>query len=170
MRKQNTERGAQIAELAICLPLLCFLVVAIIDGADIVRTHVLLNNAAREGARMSASTYCPGCGANVTSSFVQSYVLQYVTKETNGANIGGSTGKDAWCSATPLGVSNITVNPSASYTYDDPSIGQSVTGSASKVTIDFAYTFCYLPNFSAYFGGMSNTLPLHTEATFHNLY
>src|SRR5690349_17754463 len=105
MRKQNRQCGTQIAELAICLPLICLLVFAIIDGADMVRTHVLLNNAAREGARMSASTYCPGCSASAASSFVKSYVLQYVNGETNGAGVGGPAGKDAWCSATPLAAS-----------------------------------------------------------------
>ncbi len=49
--KRNQEKGAQIAELAIILPLLVFLAMAAIEGGSMLRVHHLLNHAAREGTR-----------------------------------------------------------------------------------------------------------------------
>lgn len=172
MRKPpNRERGTQIVELALILPLLGFIIFAIIDGADLVRTHLLINNAAREGARISASLYCPTCSASAVAPTVKAQVLQYISSETNGEGIGTSSGKDAWCSATALDTSNISVNPNVPYSYPDPSNpGGTTTGTATQVTIDYTYTFCYVPNFASWFGVLSNTVPLHAEAMFYNLH
>src|ERR1041385_535103 len=46
-------RGTQVAELAIVLPLLLFLSLAVSEGAYMIRVHQVLNNAAREGARLA---------------------------------------------------------------------------------------------------------------------
>jgi Flp pilus assembly protein TadG len=172
--KRAKERGVQVVELAITLPLLCLLVFAITDGADFVRTHVILNNAAREGARMAASAYCPGCSTTYIQNYVRSYVLNYINSETNGLGIGpgnvnGRPRKDAWCSASAFGASNISVNPSANYSYTDPTVGL-MTGIATKVTISYPYTFCYVSGFANVFGGMSKTVTLSTQASFRNLY
>jgi Flp pilus assembly protein TadG len=166
--RRRRERGVQVVELAITLPLLCFLIFAIIDGADFVRTHVILNNAAREGARMGASTYCPSCSTASIQSFVKTYVLNYVSSETNGRGVGPG-GKDGWCSASAFGASNITVNPAASYTYTDPNLG-TVVGTATQVNISYPYSFCYVSGFANVFGGLSKSVTLATGATFRNLY
>jgi Flp pilus assembly protein TadG len=167
---QRRQRGTQLVELAIVLPLLCLIIFAIIDGADVVRTHVLLNNAAREGARMSASQYCPSCSAAATVQGVRNFVMQYVNQETAGQGIGPG-GKDGWCSTAQLSTSNITVTPNVSYTYSDPSNPTGTTPvCATKVTIDYPYTFCYVSNFATLFGGINPTVSLHTEAIFYNLY
>src|SRR6266404_5519056 len=47
-------RGAEIAEMALLLPLLCFLCFGIIEVSEFVRVHQVINNAAREGARLSS--------------------------------------------------------------------------------------------------------------------
>ncbi len=166
--QRRRERGVQVVELAISLPLLCLLIFAIIDGADFVRTHVILNNAAREGARMGASTYCPGCTSSYIDNYIQNYVLSYINSETNGLGI-GPNGKDAWCSASPLSAGNITVNPTVTYSYNDPTLGAMI-GTATQVTINYPYTFCYLSGFANLFGGLNNTINLGTGATFRNLY
>jgi Flp pilus assembly protein TadG len=173
MRRRQRERGTQLLELAIMMPLLCLIILAITDGADLVRTHVLLNNAAREGARMSASLYCPTCNKNATVPTIQSYILQYINTETDGKGIGGTGGKDAWCTPSQLTASNIIVNTATSYAYSDPSISSGNNqGKATQVSIDFTYTFCFVPNFANMFPGVgiSNTVPLHTESTFYNMY
>jgi hypothetical protein len=70
-----------------------------------------------------------------------------------------------------LGAGNISVNPNIAYSYPDPSNpGGTSSGTATQVTIDYTYTFCYVPNFASWFGVLSNTIPLHTEATFYNLH
>jgi hypothetical protein len=175
MNRCNKERGTQIAELALCLPLLCFIVIAVLDGADFVRTHVVLNNAAREGARLSASKgNCPNGTCNIAPA-VQQYVLDYVNRELcNGSTggscpgLGGPNSRAASCS-TPFALSNITVNQAVPWQFQDPSIG-TVGGTATQITISYPYTFCYLPNFASFFGSMSNTMTLQTSATFRNQY
>ncbi len=166
--RRKKERGVQVVELAITLPLLCLLIFAITDGADFVRTHVILNNAAREGARMGASTYCPGCSTSYVQNYVKSYVLNYIGSETNGRGI-GPNGKDGWCSSSAFSASNITVNPSASYSYNDPTLGV-VVETATQVTISYPYSFCYVSGFANFFGGLGRTITLGTGATFPNLY
>jgi len=47
MRRQ---RGSQIVELAVVLPLLVFLTLVIIEGAGLLRAHQVIVNAARETA------------------------------------------------------------------------------------------------------------------------
>src|ERR1051326_3208289 len=51
--KRQRERGTQIVELAAVLPLLVFLALAVSEGAGMIRAHQILNNAAREAARLS---------------------------------------------------------------------------------------------------------------------
>jgi hypothetical protein len=178
MNRHDKERGTQIAELAICLPLLCFIVIAVLDGADFVRTHVVLNNAAREGARLSTSIgRCPNGTCNTVPA-MQQYVFDYVTFElcppdSSGnpvcTGLGGPKSRAATCS-TPLALSNITVNQSVSWQFQDPSSSQTMQETGTQVTISYPYTFCYLSNFASFFGGMSNTMTLQTSATFRNLY
>ena len=47
------DRGTQIAEFALVLPLLLFISLGIIEGSSFIRVHQIINNAAREGARIS---------------------------------------------------------------------------------------------------------------------
>jgi Flp pilus assembly protein TadG len=47
------QRGTQIVELAILLPLLVFLTLLISEGVGIVHAHQVMTNAARESARMA---------------------------------------------------------------------------------------------------------------------
>jgi len=48
------DRGTQIAEFALVLPLLLFISLGIIEGSSFIRVHQIINNAAREGARLSS--------------------------------------------------------------------------------------------------------------------
>jgi hypothetical protein len=153
--RKSKQDGVQIAELAICLPLLAFLVCLIID--DFVRTHVVLNNAAPEGARIT-----PVCGGGGACPNIQAAVQSYVSGESNSRLPG--------CSANQLAPGNISVDQSLPWAYTNSS-GVTINGTASQVTITYPYTFRYLQNISSLFGaGMSNTLNLTTSATFRNLY
>ncbi|MGH9557263.1 MAG: TadE/TadG family type IV pilus assembly protein, partial [Terriglobales bacterium] len=53
-QQRRGERGTQVAELAMVLPLLLFLGLAVTEGEGFVRAHQMLNNAAREGAKFSS--------------------------------------------------------------------------------------------------------------------
>lgn len=78
-RRLPAESGTQIAELAIVMPLLLLLVLIIIEGAAMVRTHQVLNNAAREGARLSSvSDYkCDGDAGCLGA--IRQAVVQYAS-------------------------------------------------------------------------------------------
>jgi Flp pilus assembly protein TadG len=54
---RSRERGTQIAEFAVALPLLLFLVLLVTEGAGVIRAHQVLNNIAREGARFASNTH-----------------------------------------------------------------------------------------------------------------
>ncbi len=47
------DRGTQLVEFALVLPLLLFISLGIIEGSSFIRVHQIINNAAREGARIS---------------------------------------------------------------------------------------------------------------------
>jgi Flp pilus assembly protein TadG len=50
---RGRERGSQIVELALVLPLLVFLALVVSEGVGIVHAHQVMTNAARESARMA---------------------------------------------------------------------------------------------------------------------
>ncbi len=145
---RHRERGTQLLELAIVLPLLALLVLMVTEGADFVRAHNVINNAAREGARLSALKENEGANAQI-----QAAVQQYVTNEgaTQKVHLNG-------------GNASVTVNQAASFTYNNGST--TVTATASQVTVTFPYTFSYLPNFT----GGPMTVTLSATAEFRNLY
>src|ERR1051326_5973892 len=75
----RSQRGSQIVEMAIVLPLLAFLALMVTEGADFIRVHSVLNNAAREGARLSSLQENKGQTAGITAA-----VQQYITDESSG--------------------------------------------------------------------------------------
>jgi Flp pilus assembly protein TadG len=78
-RSRNRERGTQLVEFALVLPFLLFMGMFVTEGAGFLRTHQVLNNAAREGARLSnlPENKCadPACSTNPT---IQNAVLYYL--------------------------------------------------------------------------------------------
>jgi hypothetical protein len=71
MRKRNPEKGTALIELAILLPVLLLLVFVAIEGGAMLRTHMVINNAAREGARFGSSI------RNMTGAQVTEVVTYY---------------------------------------------------------------------------------------------
>lgn len=58
------ERGQSLVELAFALPVLLLLMIGIIEGAALVRDHMTLGNAVREGARAAALGRTSGAISN----------------------------------------------------------------------------------------------------------
>lgn len=52
-RTMPKQQGTMLMELALLLPFLILILMLVLEGSQLVRTHVVLNNAAREGARLS---------------------------------------------------------------------------------------------------------------------
>ena len=55
-RRRHSERGQAALELALCLPILALLLLALVQVAVVVRDQVAVVHAAREGARAAAVT------------------------------------------------------------------------------------------------------------------
>ena len=141
----RSQRGSQIVEMAIVLPLLAFLALMVTEGADFIRVHSVLNNAAREGARLSSLQENKGQTAGITAA-----VQQYITDESSGR----VKGTDA----------TVTIDQGSAIPVDNGS-GTVVTVTASKVTVTYTYTFQYFPNFTT---ALPTTLQAQSE--FRNFY
>lgn len=71
-RRARSQRGAELIELALILPLLLFLIGGIVDFGLLFQAFQVVNSAAREGARLAI---LPG----YTETDVQNRVAAYVT-------------------------------------------------------------------------------------------
>lgn len=138
-KNASRQRGAMMLELALVMPLLVLIVMLVLEGSRLVRTHQVLNNAAREGVRLSVQ---PENRANTTDIVTQ--VITYASE--NGVTINSG---------------NVNVNQSA--TIATPS-GVSMT--ASVVTVTYSYKMNYLSVFS--WLGVPSTYTLQGAAEFRN--
>lgn len=77
-RRANRQRGTVIVELAIMLPLLLLLSFLVMEGGAMIRTHIVLNNAAREAARVSALPEFQGQMAKVKQAAIDYAALNGV--------------------------------------------------------------------------------------------
>jgi Flp pilus assembly protein TadG len=130
-----------LLEFALVLPLLVLIVMLVLEGSRLVRTHQVLNNAAREGARLSVIQENGGKTDGIIAE-----VVAYATQ--NGV---------------PLTAAGVTVNQTASI--PTPS-GTSM--SASVVTVNYTYTMNYLAVFA--WLGVPTSFPLQGSAEFRNFY
>ena len=144
MRPTDTarrERGTQLLEFALVLPLLLFLVLGIIEGASFVRVHQIINNAAREGAHASAYPQNNGRISDITQ-----LVVDYAGR--NGVT---------------LSAANVTVDQGALIT-----TSSGLTRSASRVDVVYTYTLQYMPKLPWF--NVNSTVPLKGSAEFQNFY
>ena len=74
-RRIRSQRGAELIEFALVLPILLLVFVAIVDFALVFQRFLTISNAAREGARIAV---LPG----YTQTDVQNRVTQYVREGT----------------------------------------------------------------------------------------
>ena len=140
-KKGPGEKGSVLMELALVLPLLILIVMLVLEGSKLVRTHQVLNNAAREGARLSVQPENQGVTADITTE-----VINYASQ--NGV---------------PLAAGDVTINQSAQI-----AMPSGVSISASQVTVTHNYTMSYLSVFT--FLGVPGTYTLRGSAEFRNFY
>jgi Flp pilus assembly protein TadG len=140
-RTASQERGAMLMELALLLPLLVLIVMLVLEGSRLVRTHQVLNNAAREGARLSVQPENQGSPGDIATE-----VVTYATQ--NGVAITAG---------------NVTINQAALIP-----TSSGVSMSASVVTVNYSYTVNYLSVFS--WLGVPSTYTLQGAAEFRNFY
>jgi Flp pilus assembly protein TadG len=149
-RSRRSERGTQLLELALVLPLLLFMAMLVSEGSDFIRVHQVLNNAAREGAKFS-SLLENNCKGDATClSAIRSVVVQYASN--NGVTITNPS-------------SNIVVNQAADWIVPSGSVAGFYT---SRVTVSYAYPIVYLkiaPGFT-----IPDSILLVGSSEFRNFY
>lgn len=139
-KKRAGERGTMLTELALVTPLMILILMLVLEGSRVIRTHQVLNNAAREGARLSVLQENEGLTGDI------------VTQVINYANQNGVT----------LTAANITINQNGVI----PNGGISIP--ASIVTVAYTYTPTFLGAMA--FVGMKTSFPLTAQAEFRNFY
>ena len=166
MAGRTMERGSQIVELAVVLPLLAFLVMGVIEGGSMLHVHQVLNNAAREGARVAVNQTF-GTASN-RDAMVQQTVTDYLNR--NSIIPGGTftIGQcSSWSAAADIAVSS---GPGDTFQIPPPVTPSSnVTMQMTKVIATCPYKFFFLPRLS-FFGSGPVTVTLKGSASMLNMY
>jgi Flp pilus assembly protein TadG len=142
---RQDQRGAVLVEMAIVLPLLLVLLVGAVDYGLILREYQILQNAAREGARLSIlPQYCissaPATDQAAVSDAIKQRVVDYLAQE------------QITIATTDVTVAqNIVVN-----------IGGGLSATASKITVSYSRPVL-IGN-----GWPFGPVALKAEATFRN--
>lgn len=141
LRARRLERGTALVELAIMLPLLLLLSLLVMEGGEMIRQHIVVNNAAREGARFST---LPENNGNLSG--IKQVVTDYAA--TNGVTV-----------------------PAAQVTViqNDPVPGANgVLMNASRVTVQHPFTMLYVPKLPG--AQVPTVTVLYGRAEFRNFY
>ncbi len=150
--QNQNERGTQVAELAMVLPLLLFLGLAVTEGAQFVRAHQMLNNAAREGAKFSSLEENKGdipAIQGVVDTYLKNATANNMCQDATGCNV-----------SSPLAV--VTVNQCVTITTP------SGLKRASQVDVSYAYQLQYLPKLPWF--SFPGTVNLRGRSEFVNFY
>ena len=128
----KSERGAELIEMALILPLLLLILVGISDFGFLFSRYEVLTNAAREGARLAVL-------AGYNTADVQSRVCAYLTSGgVPTTNCTTGTGNPV------IGVTNVTVNL--------PTAGATPVA-AKQVQLTYTHNFMFIGGIMGLFGG-----------------
>jgi Flp pilus assembly protein TadG len=141
---KRRQRGTAVVELAIVLPLMVFLALMICEGSEFLRVHQVINNAAREGARLSSLPENENRTADIVAR-VQSYVTANLNADEQNTPISVSIDQGVWITTA----SGVMVR-------------------LSRVTVEYPYSLQFLPGLPFY--GGASLVNLNAEADFRNLY
>jgi len=142
VRRWASERGAEVIEFAVILPLLLLIIFGLVDFGFLFQRYLVLTNAAMEGARVAV---LPGYGQADAIDRATTYAAQSGIPNTS-----SSCTPDFCVTATPTTV------PGA------------VTGStfpAWIVTVTFRHTYSYMGPIAEMFGGSFSSVNLTAKAT-----
>ena len=157
-RLRQQESGTQIVELALVLPLLLFLALAVGEGAGMIRAHQILNNAAREAARLSV---LPANQGNIV--FLQNTATCYLVR--NGVTPPAAQ-VPASCRARVFQSTCTSYVVNVNQAMMVPNGGVYIP--ASQVTVSCGYKLNFLPRLPGF--GVSNVINLWGEAEFRNFW
>lgn len=140
----RSERGAELIEFALVLPLLLLVVLGIVDFGFLFQRFEVVTNAAREGARLAV---LPGYSSGSPTSDVETRVLDYV--QTGGLPTTGSN-------------PTITVT-SVDIEYDPGPPAKTIEG--KRVVVVYTHDYLFLAPIASWFGGAFSSVPLTGVAT-----
>jgi Flp pilus assembly protein TadG len=133
----KSERGAELIEFALVLPLLLLVCLGIAEFGFIFMRYEVVTNAAREGARLAV---LPG----YATIDVQNRVVAYATA-------GGIP-------AAQIGTANVAV------TNTTVTVAAGVTVNCRRVTVNYTYTYQFLDGIATLFGAANFTVPMTAVA------
>ncbi|MFB3916598.1 MAG: TadE/TadG family type IV pilus assembly protein [Terriglobales bacterium] len=176
---RSKERGTQVAEFAVALPLLLFLVLLVTEGAGVIRAHQVLNNIAREGARFASNTTFSGTmTADDTVRDMMAYGwtnnVSFLCNGTLSSPCAVPTETVAAAPAYGLDANSYTYTgsssmcPSATVVIIQPVWVLTSTGVyiyTSRISVTCNYALHYMPRLL----GIPNTVTLSATAEFRNL-
>jgi Flp pilus assembly protein TadG len=139
-RRWHSERGAELIEFAIVMPILLFIIAGIVDFGMMFRTFEVVTNAAREGARVGV---LPG----YEDADVAMRVNAYLT----------AAGLNTVVQACPVSPDRVCVT-------DVPVATGAGTFTAKSVVVRYVYNSGILGGFSPMFGGTFGAVNLNAVA------
>jgi Flp pilus assembly protein TadG len=126
MPSLRSERGAELIEFALVLPLLLFIILGLVDFGFMFQRFEVVTNAAREGARMAVL-------AGYTNADVETRVRSYLTT-------GGVAATTSNCSVA-----------TTDYTIPTGGAGPAMPG--KRVQVTYASPYLFLGPVAGWFGG-----------------
>lgn len=163
------QRGTQIVEFAIVLPLLALLALLVTEGAGLVRAHQVLNNAAREGARLSVSYENAREAGSTMDARVNADISNIVKQYAycNGVPLDSATYTN--CGAKSNSLSGACNRYSVNIDSGVPISVNGITATDTRVVVTCEYKLIWLPRLP-FFGTGSPAVTLTGAAEFRNLY
>lgn len=140
-RNLRSERGAELIEFALVLPLLLMIVLGIVDFGFLFQRMQVVTNAAREGARMAV---LPG----YATADVQARVRDFV--QTGGV---------------PTSLTNPDVKVTAATIPTTPG-GPTMTG--RRVEVTYTHQYLFIGPIAGWFGGSFTSVPVRGVAIMRN--
>lgn len=138
-RRARNEKGAELIEFALVLPLLLLLVLGIVDFGFLFQRLEVVTNAAREGARIAV---LPGYTTDDIKGRVNSYLQQGGVPIVAGTN--------------PV----ININPVSIVASPGGATIQS-----EQVQVTYSHSYLFLSGLAHFFGGNFDSVPLTGQAT-----
>jgi len=92
-RRERDDRGAVLVEMALVLPLLALLLMIVIDLGLVIQDHQVIQNAAREGARISSlqANWINPVNPTASEADIKQRIIDYLQGERITVNAGDIT-------------------------------------------------------------------------------
>jgi Flp pilus assembly protein TadG len=162
--RRSKESGTQLAEFAVALPVIIFLTLIAVEGANLFRVYQLVANASREGARVAILPWYSPAAMNQNNQVSCAFTSKSLTNANavcqdvaNYAQNNGLIGNALQQCST------LTVNVNQSY--------QAPTDSSprfSQISVTCAYKLNWLPRLPSY--GVPNAVNITRTTAFLNLF